>query len=145
MKMMTKRTAFLCMALVTMMLAAACAAASSTENGEGSETNKSMSQWVTELPDGRIKFGLPQEGVPFETFVKGMSEYTGKIFLYDVTEVQHEKISMIGTKILGKKDLISFLQVLFFTHDMAIVPIDDGENEVLMLENVKTVSSIRNG
>ena len=92
--------------------------------------------------DERLLQGV--EDFPIEQFVLEMSEYSGRNFLYDSTGIQGKTIQAIGTKTFDPKDLISFLQVLFFSYDMAIVPSGEGDDEVLMIEDVKTARAIIN-
>ncbi len=95
------------------------------------------------LGDDRFVFALSKDGMEFEKFVQLAAQLTGKTFVYDARRINNKKINMIGQKILKQEDLVSFLQVLFFAHDMAIVPIGPPETEVLMIEDVKTSQSLK--
>ncbi len=98
---------------------------------------------ATKTDDNRFIFALSKDGMPFEKFVQLASQLTGKAFVYDSRRIQNKKINMIGKKVLKREDLVSFLQVLFYSHEMAIVPVGPPETEVLMIEDIKTSQSLK--
>jgi general secretion pathway protein D len=102
-----------------------------------------ITEIATKTDDDRFVFALSKEGMKFEKFVQLASQLTGKAFVYDVRRIQNKTINMVGKKVLKKEDIVSFLQVLFYSHDMAIVPVGPPETEVLMIEDVKTSQSLK--
>ncbi|HGY91076.1 MAG TPA: hypothetical protein ENK43_07880 [Planctomycetes bacterium] len=90
-----------------------------------------------------ITFRLQPEGVPLEKFVASASVITGKTFVFDPRRLSGKVINMIGTKKVAEEDVFSFLQVLFFAHDLAVLPIGPPETEVLLIEDIKTSQSLK--
>ena len=116
---------------------AVSAPADPPEGTEGSDV-----PFVIEKDDaGFLTFDFPKDGLDFEEFVKEASRATGREFVYDVRRIATKSFNMIGTKRVHEGDFFKFLQVLFFAHDMAVVPIGPPDAEVLLIEDIKTSSS----
>ncbi|MCB9832434.1 MAG: hypothetical protein H6807_08160 [Planctomycetes bacterium] len=85
-------------------------------------------------------FQIGKEGMKFEAFVEMAATLTGKTFVYDSRRLngQNKVINMIGVKRVKEEDLMNFLQILFFTHNMAIMPIGPPETEVFLIDDIQT-------
>ena len=118
---------------------------SGMEHQESDLTEADVSQpyEIFEEPkNGLIRVSIPKDGLPFAEVVRQLAEKTGQSFVYDSDKTRDRKMHMIGTKEFEKVDLLSFAEVLFFSHDFAFIPKGPPESEVILIEYVKTGCSL---
>ncbi len=99
--------------------------------------------FMVELPDGRVECSLSEEGTPLSEVLRQTSLLTGRQFAQLDQNLAAKKINMIGKKTIGKQDILAFVQVLLYCHDLAVVPSNDGDLEVLVVEDIKTSHTLK--
>ncbi len=91
------------------------------------------------LPDGWVSIRIPESGLPLHEVVEQFAQFNGKEFAVIPKDLEKKKIIMVSpNKTIKIEDLTLFFQVLFFTHDLRIVPMWSSPNEIQRVERLES-------
>ncbi|MEQ8765582.1 MAG: secretin N-terminal domain-containing protein [Planctomycetota bacterium] len=93
---------------------------------------------IQEIGD-RITFNLsPDSNYPLKTFIELCHEVTGRVFIYEETELTNKFVKLVGAKTVSKAKFYDFFQVIMILNDLACLPIGSSDIEVIQITNFRT-------